>query len=209
MVNEAATSGADSPSQNRTVGGEAALRISTLEERVQRLEKAVAGLQDTRQIEERVAENVTARVRRDQSNGIQAAVNPILDAGRRLLPVATLALKQGASAVDAQAQSSPTGPARNWLLFELYAEVRAAIRMYVDPRYRVSWQGRILPVVLVVAIFTSWIWFPGTSILPEVASDLIVKVVDLLLAFVLFEVLHREVHRYRKASPDLPPSLRL
>jgi hypothetical protein len=67
----------------------------------------------------------------------------------------------------------------------------------------------LLPLVLLAAIATSWIWLPGTSILPTVVTTLVVKAVDLLLALVLFKVLHREVTRYRNSSPDLPPSLRL
>jgi hypothetical protein len=46
-------------------------------------------------------------------------------------------------------------------------------------------------------------------VLPEFVSGLLVKAVDLVLAFVLYKVLHRAVRRYRETSPDLPPSLRL
>ena len=65
-----------------------------------------------------------------------------------------------------------------------------------------SWAGN-------AAIATSWFWLPGTSLLPSVVTTLVMKVVDLVLAFVLWKVLHREVTRYRATSPDLPPSLRL
>ena len=43
----------------------------------------------------------------------------------------------------------------------------------------------------------------------DIVGTLLEKVVDLLLAFVLFQVVHREATRYRTTSPDLPPSLRL
>jgi hypothetical protein len=125
------------------------------------------------------------------------------------LPVATLALQQGVNAAETRARAASPSAKPPWLLFDLYAEARATIRMYLDPRYRVGWQGRLLPVLFLAAIGTSWLWIPRTSVLPSVVSTLLVKVVDLVLAFALFKVLHREADRYRRVSPDLPPSLRL
>jgi hypothetical protein len=61
--------------------------------------------------------------------------------------------------------------------------------------------------VLLAAILTSKLWVPGSSIL--ILGDLLVKLVDLLLAFMLFKWLGHEARRYRQTSPDLPPSLRL
>ena len=37
----------------------------------------------------------------------------------------------------------------------------------------------------------------------------VAKVLQLVIAFVLFKVLAHEARRYRETSPDLPPSLRL
>ena len=54
---------------------------------------------------------------------------------------------------------------------------------------------------------------PLTNVLDKlsigIVSTLYVKIIDLVLAFVLFKVVHGEVTRYRNTSPDLPPSLRL
>jgi hypothetical protein len=183
-------------------------RVPALEERVRRLEEAVAPLQDTHALEERVAERVAARVAPAGENGVRASAGLLLEAGRHLLPAAA-ALAEPAPAALPPAQ--PAGPALRppWLLFDVYAEARAAVRMYLDPRFRLTWQARLLPPILLAAIATSWIWLPGTAVLPGVVSTLIMKAVDLLLALVLFKVLHREVTRYRNSSPDLPPSLRL
>jgi hypothetical protein len=183
-------------------------RVPALEERVRRLEEAVAPLQDTHALEERVAERVAARVAPAGENGVRTSAGLLLEAGRHLLPAAA-ALAEPTPTAPPPAQ--PAGPALRppWLLFDVYAEARATVRMYLDPRFRLTWQARLLPPILLAAIATSWIWLPGTAVLPGVVSTLVMKAVDLLLALVLFKVLHREVTRYRNSSPDLPPSLRL
>ncbi len=213
MRKQSATNGVDRSSRDDSANGEAELRIKTLEDRVRQLENEVIRLKDTRQIEDRLVESVTARVARERSSQeIKEAGNPLVEAGRKILPVATLALQQGVHAAEAQARAVSPTTAPPWLLFDLYAEARATIRMYLDPRYRVGWSGWVLPIMILAAIGTSWIWIPGTSILYSLfspLSTLLVKGVDLLLAFGLYKVLHREVQRYRQVSPDLPPSLRL
>jgi hypothetical protein len=185
-------------------------RVPILEERVRRLEELVAALQDTQALEERVAERVAARAAPAPDNGVRAKAGLLFEAGRHLLPAAVGALAEPAAApAPAAAQPAAPAPRPAWLLFDVYAEARAIARMYLDPRFRLTWQARLLPPALLAAIATSWVWLPGTSILPSIISTLIMKVVDLLLAFALFKVLHREVSRYRNTSPDLPPSLRL
>jgi hypothetical protein len=192
---------------------------TALEQRVRRLEDAVAGLQDTRQLEDRVAERLAARTRAGLPKD---ATGIIVEASRHLLPApppvdrppdgqAAELPAPGAAA----AQPSPRPARRPWLLFDLYADVRAAMYMFVDPRYRMSWSGRVLPWVLLGAILSSWFWIPFISLLYSVPAlgpflgTVIVKFVDLLLAFVLYKVLSREATRYRETSPDLPRSLRL
>jgi hypothetical protein len=87
------------------------------------------------------------------------------------------------------------------------AEGRAIVRMYVDPRYRLSWSGRFVPLILAVAFLTSCWWVPLASI--PIFGTVIDKIIDLALGFVLFKVLSHEARRYRQTSPDLPPTLRL
>jgi hypothetical protein len=79
--------------------------------------------------------------------------------------------------------------------------------MFVDPRYRLSWFGRVVPIVLTAAIATSHWWVIGSSI--PLFGSVLDKAVDLVLAFALFKVLGHEARRYRETSPDLPPHLRL
>ena len=86
-------------------------------------------------------------------------------------------------------------------------ELRAILRMFVDPRYRMSWGGRVTAIVLALAFAFSYWLVPGTSI--WAFGYCLDKVTDLVLCFALFKVLTYEARRYRETAPDLPPSLRL
>src|SRR5205085_10915326 len=94
---------------------------------------------------------------------------------------------------------------QRWLPFELLSEMRAMLRMYLDPRYRLTWQTRVLPPVFLFGMFLSWLLISGIP----VVGFLFDRILFLVLAYMLFKVLMREATRYRMTSPDLPPSLRL
>jgi hypothetical protein len=180
--------------------------VDALEHRVQRLEDAVAQLQDTRPIEERVVERVADRIGRNRSHPIRDTTGIIIEAGRHLLP-ATLA--------SVQEPGPPTEPAAakpslGWtaLLLELLIELRAIFCMFVDPRYRLGWPTRILTILLLVALATSMFW-PPMSMLPNVVANILDKIVDLALSYILWKVLIHEARRYRQTAPDLPRSMRL
>jgi hypothetical protein len=65
-------------------------------------------------------------------------------------------------------------------------------------------------VLLVAAIATSRLW-PPASLLTDVyiLGTLVDKVVDLVLAYLLWKILSHEARRYRQSAPDLPPTMRL
>jgi hypothetical protein len=207
MIQQAGISETPQAVPDETPRPEPAPSEPSLEERVQRLEQIVASLQDTHALEERVAERVTAQVSTGGGNGVRESVGLLVEAGRQVIPAAVGVLADAGRSSGPRPVATPaTRPP--WLLVDIWAEGRAIVRMYLDRRFRLSWQARILPIILIAAIATSWIWIPGTAILPSFISSLIVKAVDLVLALVLFKVLHREVTRYRATSPDGPGSLR-
>jgi hypothetical protein len=188
--------------------------VASLEQRVRRLEDAVATMQDTRQLEERVVERLTrqapvatpAAVAAPNSSGL------LLEASRRLLPAAVDVIQAEARSADAQARhANPQATRPAWLLVDTYAEVRAMFYMYVDPRYRMTWTGRVVPLVLLAAVLTSMFWFPFLGAAYQVSpfvGILLMKPIDLVLAFFLFRILGREARRYRETAPDLPPAIR-
>jgi hypothetical protein len=173
--------------------------VPALEERVRRLEEALARLQANPSHDPKPAE----QIRRDRPS-LTSSASLLVDVGKRLLQPSE---PRPAPPAPVASTSSPAPTTRQWLLAEVLAEGRAIARMFVDPRYRLSWFGRVVPLLLVAAIATSHWWVLGTSI--PLFGTLLDKAVDLVLAFVLFKVLAHEARRYRQTSPDLPPRLRL
>jgi hypothetical protein len=178
-----------------------------LEQRVCRLEDAVATLQDTRPLEERIAERVSRRLKRglqrDSASGIQESGNTF-STGRALLPAALELIRENSVGAEQGSSNRFKYFPRPWFLFETYAELRTMIRMFLDPRYRATWSARVIPLALFAMILTSWIWVPGTAILPTSLMTIVDKVIDLLLAFLAFKILVREARRYRELVIDLP-----
>lgn len=155
---------------------------SSLEQRVRRLEDALAQLQDRHIGETRILAPPLEPRPADSPPAIPVPTQPVL--------------------------ASPGGPARLlWMLWDAWAEARAIVRMFVDPRYHLPWSARVPPLILLLAIVTSYYWLPGTAV-PLFGLGFN-KAVDLVLAFILFKWLGHEARRYRQTSPDLPPSLRL
>lgn len=184
--------------------------VLSLEERVHRLEEALALLQGQRAAEPQVIppQAVPAPLPEPPPQAVFAPSPPVppppsppstavlVEVGKRFLGAA------------AHVAAHPERTGVWWLLWDTWAEVRAIVRMFVDPRYHLPWSARVLPLVVLGAILTSKYWIPGSSI-PIVGDWLLVKLVDLLLAFLLFKWLGHEARRYRRTSPDLPSSLRL
>jgi hypothetical protein len=181
---------------------EASLELTSLEQRLRRLEDAVAVIQDAHQLEERVVERLTDRLSRTPPSKIPTGL--LIEAPRTMLPAVPLV---------AQAVNPASVPnftlSRRWLLSDLITDARAMFAMFADPRYHLGWQVRVVVFGLLLAILTSYIWFPGLSFLPGFLSTIIDKIVDLVLAYALYKVLSRETRRYRETAPDLPAHLRL
>src|SRR6266436_3912301 len=172
----------------------------TLELRIRRLEEAVAGLQDTRQIEERVVDRVQEKISQNSGFGIQESSKFLMKAGRHVLPAA---LGIGAGAADSSSSlwdQAGAPPRRAWWLFEAYDDLRSMVRMYRDYRYRrhMTWTAFLTPFVFLTCILVIWFFMP-TSI-PVLGSILAVgeRILDVLLAFFAYKILSRELIRYRE-----------
>jgi hypothetical protein len=168
----------------------------SLEARVARLEDVVASLQDTHHLEERVTEKLSAQISASKKNSSNSP-NIILEAGRHLLPAALQTIRQETDLADANAR--PAIQHHPWLLVDTLAEARAIFRMYFDSSYRVSWIARVTPLVGLVLLILSWLMIGGIPLIGFILD----KMIDLVLAFVVYKVLHREVQSYRFAIADL------
>jgi hypothetical protein len=101
---------------------------------------------------------------------------------------------------------------RWWLILDVLNEFRVIFRMLVDPRYRLTWPARVVPlVVLVLMWFSDWdkvaFLFPWNLI--PILGYYLNKLFQIFLTFVMLKVLLREVERYRDMVPDAPRALKL
>lgn len=150
-----------------------------VEQRLRRLESAIAALQDTPLMEERVAERVVQKMKRSPLTALRDTASVVVDAGKALVP----------SAKPATTSSSNDQP--GWLLFDLWNEIRTFGRMLFDHRYPFSYAGRFGPVIIICAYVFCWLFMIG----------IIERVIDIALAFILYKIMSREVQRYRAMFP--------
>jgi hypothetical protein len=165
---------------------ETGLPAASLEQRVQRLEQSVAGLQDTQRLEERIIERVQERLQHGPADHV-AAGGPLPQVKDSHPP------REGIF-VSSTPAPEPTRPA--WLLVDFLSEARAMVRMFFDWRYRVALSTWIVVVLMVpMILFSDW-WFP-LAYLPWVGKYFD-KVLDIALAFLAYKALSREARRYVK-----------
>jgi hypothetical protein len=170
-------------------------QLEALEERVRQLEDTIAAMHDTRVLEERVAERVAERIHGSLTHAPSSAAGILIDAGHHLFP-ATADPMNTEFAYPGTSPSVDPGARPPWLLLEIYEEFRAIYWMFLDPRYRLSWTGRIAPLAILFVLFSSWLF------LGSFPWSLIDKVLSLVLIVVLYKVLSREARRYRQMSPQ-------
>jgi hypothetical protein len=160
-----------------------------LHERVRRLEDAVAALQDTRSLEERVLNRVTENVRPRVEASFQR-----LESTRRPTPApAPLPLPP----LPQLKAVTPSALRSGWTLFELVGELRTFVRMFFDMRYRVTWYTWLVTVIGLTSVLLSH-WVVPFAYLPFV-GPILDKAVDLVLILFIYKVLSLEAQRYREA----------
>jgi hypothetical protein len=180
--------------------------LESLEQRVQRLEDAVATLQDTGPLEDRIVERVTERLgprqpARAADRADRAEKAEFMRGAERRIP---LPLNDHVTAAPPAPpppapEPAPPPPAPTptltptssllppvltrhpWLILDLVRELRAMVRMFFDVRYHVGWTARVTILILLPLFFLSYYWVPLSSI--PVVGTVLNKLVDLILAF--------------------------
>lgn len=96
-----------------------------------------------------------------------------------------------------QPPAPPTDPAqRKWFLTQLWSEVRLILRMYFDPRYRVSRTTQLaLPGIVLLLVFNYFFFAVWVNIL--FVSPVVERVLAVLLGILAYKLLTRETTRYR------------
>jgi hypothetical protein len=163
---------------------------ASLEQRVQRLEQVMAGMQDTQGLEDRIAERVQERLQ--NSVPVSMSVESVA-AGEPPIPQVKAPPQEGVFVSSTPAAD----PVRSsWLLWDFFSEARAMVRMFFDWRYRVAVSTWVIVVLMVpLILFSDW-WFPP-AYLPFVGKYFD-KVLDIFLTFIAYMVLSREARRYIK-----------
>jgi hypothetical protein len=186
------------------------LTLAQIQDRIDRLEQALAPLQRLDGLEERLLQRVTTYIDRTKPEApvattqiaepsILAKASALGAVGKQLLTTMVM------PAVLSSPSPSPSSRARPWAIREILAELQAMFYMYVDPRYRLSWPGRIVPPVLLGLFLTTDWWAPYFMC---GLGWLLRKPIEILLCFSLIKLLSYEARRYRDTAPDLPSSLR-
>jgi hypothetical protein len=169
---------------------DAAAFMASLEQRVQHLEVEVSSLQDTVALENRVVERVTAHI----NGSPPGAISSVPTAAHQAALSALKATADTILAAPSPATTQPVGR-RLPLLVDLYQELLAISRMFFDLNYKVGWTTRVLVVILIPAILISHWWLPFAQV--WIVGEIFDKLIDLVLAFVVFKALTREAQRYR------------
>lgn len=165
--------------------------VEALEQRVHRLEEAVAAMSDTQLMEDRVVERVARRVEPTANGGLMAGAAKFFKGqSRKSEPTGDETAPQPDVVV-------PEPPAKSsWLILEFVDEIRAAMRMFADYRYRVSWPGRVVPVVcIVLAVIAYFV----TGIVPIIGTPLN-YLIDAVLVVIFYKSMSREVARYQSGA---------
>jgi len=155
-----------------------------LADRMHHLESEVAELRHTlSELADIVVGDI--RERREASLAVSAAV-PDLLIPPALVPGGEATLK----AVNALR--------RPWLLFDLLRDVGATVRMYMDPRYRVRRATQLMVPFILLLFGLNYLVFNHTILDIPVFRHICERLVEIVLAVLLYKVLMREVARYRQ-----------
>jgi hypothetical protein len=185
-----------------SLGGDTALQ-----DRVDRLEAEVG---DLRGSVSRLAELVVIDIkeRRDVREQVETRNATLLPAESRLMdsmanstalatlvpvPVSPSAWSVGRSAI--QSLRKP------WLIVELLRETGSALRMYLDPRYRVRRSTQMMVPLLLGLIALNYIVFAQLFDI-WIISPISERLIFLVLAVLLYKLVSREVTRYRESVAE-------
>jgi hypothetical protein len=183
-----------------------------LEQRLERLEHAIASLQDIHGLEQRIAERIERQleVRRPEAPHEEKVTArkkfsvPLL-AGFLPPPRGTenaapapeelAKLPQAASLLGV----SPQAVHEVFWAWEVLRELRLMLRMFLDVSYRVAWWVRIFAVVMLLAMLTAHLWVPlsAETWILGFPGRILQTLVVVILGFFFYKVLSREAKKYQ------------
>jgi hypothetical protein len=150
--------------------------LAELERRVLALESKVAAIPDTQQIEERVTERLKANLPPPANPSESPSFKDIA------FPIPN---------VQTVVEAARVG----WTMFEMFGELNMLFWTLFDRRYHMAWITRLVTIALLVLIFTSQLWLPLAF--DNIVGRIWEKIINLILGFIIFFVLHFEMRRYQ------------
>jgi hypothetical protein len=212
MIDRAKTNGDPALAPEPPAGAPGGLPES-LEQRVQRLEDAVAALQDTTLMEDRITDRLLGRMNRKLGRDATA----IKSAERHTAAPAPADPPTPAAPETAvePPPAPPPPPKRSWVILEVFRDVRTMFAMFFDSRFRTSWSAFFALMLLAYVLVSHYLWdlWSGIPLLGLLSGAmkitfvgaLLDKAVGLLVALYAFKVLGREMVRYREVISSPPP----
>jgi hypothetical protein len=166
-------------------------QLETVADRLQRLEKQLATMQDPNVLEQQLANRILTRLHEQSPQAIPsglASQNGLSAFGAKIITSAAM-------------QSVPGGEKTTesiWAFFHIFKELRLIGQMYLDPRYRLSRVAQIgVPLVLILMV-GNYFFFGWLMIQIPLMTPVVERVVLIFLAIALYKVLSREAGRYNE-----------
>jgi hypothetical protein len=178
----------------------------TIESRLCRLERAIAALQDTRLIEQRLLDRVTQRLeaippRADDREGTGSSPSTSWIPGAlRLVGQQFMA----ATRPEAEPPRASFFSAKSWILTDLIQEVRTFVMLYFDYRYRPSLPARVIPPAAICIFLFSWIGLRN-FVFATFVGAMIDYTINLFMVVLVYKTLQREAARYKSMVSQFPP----
>lgn len=190
--------------------------LAEMERRLSQLEDVVASLCDTTALEKRIADQVASRLTQPElylpaldkaSSATDSLSLSSSDSGQSAPSAAAAVARPAPLATFAELPGSPPVPlwqrlfagwlAPHSLLRELWWDLRMSWRMLRDPSYSTSLSCKLAPPLILIYVFIVPKLTPYVSwLVPSVQLGIFGILFDVVLLYVAFKIVHRELRRY-------------
>ncbi|MCX7666248.1 MAG: hypothetical protein N2112_11950 [Gemmataceae bacterium] len=183
-------------------------RQNEIEARLQKLETEVSQLQtrvtDLLQLETKV--NVLSETVQEEMKSLAVNVHQEIREIKENSPSVTSILSQAAAGaalvsspiLNLVSETNPTSGKRKWILGEIFRDFRTIFLMYFDQRYRLRRSTQLLVPSILISLILVYLFFNyAFSIL--LISPILERLIEMILAVLLYKVLNQEMIRYREA----------
>src|SRR5262245_2255685 len=170
------------------------------DDRLRRLENAIAAMQDTNLMEQRLLERVSERLHTSAAPPAGES-NAIMEAGKFM--TRAIGSQFNAATSPTASSSGSLFSARTWIVTDIIQEVRTFFVMYFDYRYQVSTVARVVPLAALALFILGWVLKSFT--MDNFFGAALLHLTNLVLVVIVYKTMQREAARYRAQFAYLPP----